>query len=195
MDNINEITVYDNYKMNLLKYPRINTEKKNTDIIIIIFLMNQNFLINLDKAFSDSLKFYHDCKEYYYIFSFNKEIKKKYSAKDIITLFKNMSDYFRENNNINNQMKYLKTISKIDSILYFYIKNRDFYINLYDSLENAKNAYFERRDYSYRIIPPIDFYDIHSNIYNALELIEIYTYSNYLINKKIIKELPFPKYI
>jgi hypothetical protein len=28
MDNINEITVYDNYKVNLLKYPRIDTEKK-----------------------------------------------------------------------------------------------------------------------------------------------------------------------
>jgi hypothetical protein len=46
------------------------------------------------------------------------------------------------------------------------------------------------------MIPPADFYNnIKPTIYNALELIEIYTYTNFLINKKIIKELPFPKYL
>jgi len=189
MDN-NNIIVYDNYEIDLYKYPRINTEKENTDIIIIIFLMHEDFLKKLAKSFEESMKYYHECKEYYYIFR-----AKKYSAQDIILLINNTNDYLRTNPNINTQMKYLNNLNPIDKIFYFYIKNKDFYLNLYESLEHAKQAYFERRDYNYRINPPIDFYDkIYPSTYSAIELMELNSYTQYLIKNKIIKELPFPKY-
>ena len=195
MINNDEITVYDDYKVNLYKYPRINTEKEYTDIIIIIFLTHEDFLKKLAKSFDDSLKYYHECKEYYYVFNFNKIIR-KYSAQEIMLLIKNTNDYFRENTNINIQLKYLNNLLLIDQIFYFYIKNKNFYINLFEALEDAKKAYFERRDYSYRIIPPTDFYtNITPKIYNAIELMEIYSYTNYLVKRKIIKDLPIPKYL
>jgi hypothetical protein len=90
----------------------------------------------------------------------------------------------------------LNDLLLIDQIFYFYIKNKDFYVNLYHALEDAKKAYFERRDFSYRIIPPVDFYNnIKPKIYNAIELMEIYSYTNYLVKRKIIKDLPIPKYL
>ena len=64
----NNIIVYDNYEINLNKYPRFNTDKEKTDIILIIFLMNEDLLKKLAESFDNSLKYYHDCKEYYYIF-------------------------------------------------------------------------------------------------------------------------------
>jgi D-glycero-alpha-D-manno-heptose-7-phosphate kinase len=68
--------------------------------------------------------------------------------------------------------------------------------NKYQILETAKKAYFESRDFSYRIIIPNDFYDnITPKIYNAIELMEIYSYTNYLVKRKIIKDLPIPKYL
>jgi hypothetical protein len=189
---MDEIIVYDDYKISLYKYPRVDV---TTDKIIIIFLMNEQFLKNLAVSFENSQIFYHDCKEYFYIFNFNKIIR-KYSAQEIITLVKNTNDYLRENSKIDEQIKYLNRLLLIDQIFYFYIKNKDFYIHLYNALEEAKKAYFERRDFSYRIIPPNDFYtNIKPRIYNAIELMEIYSYTNYLVQNKIIKDLPIPKYV
>ena len=189
-----EINVYDNVTINLNKYPRINTDKEKTDIIIIIFLMHEDFLKKLAISFDNALKFYHECKEYYYVFNFNKE-SKKYSAQEIILLFKNTNDYLKMNNNINIQKSYLNNLSMLDNIFYFYLRNRDFYLNLYESLEHAKKSYFERRDYSYRISPPVDFYNkIYQNTYSAIELMELNAYTQYLIQRKIIQPLPIPKY-
>ena len=194
-DSEEQITVYDNFKINLTKYPRHNTDKENTDIIIIIFLMHEDFLKNLAKSFDNAIKHYHDCKEYYYVFKFNKDTK-KYSAQEIILLFKNINDFFMSNNNINIQLAYLNKLGLLDKVFYFYLKNKDFYINLYESLEHAKKAYFERRDYNYRIKPPIDFYSkMFEKTYSALELMELNSYTQYLIQRKIIQELPFPKYM
>ena len=171
---MNNIIVYDNYEIEFNKYPRINTDKCNTDIIIIIFLMHENFLKKLASSYEEALKYYNDCKEYYYTFKFNNNIK-QYSAINIIDIIKNKNIY----------------LSKIDKLYYYYIKNKDFYINLYDTMENAKRAYFEGRSYTYRIIPPIDFYNnIKPNVYSAIELMEINAYAQYLIQNKIIKELP-----
>lgn len=190
-----QIIVYDNYGISLYKYPRKNTDKEKTDIMIIIFLMHEDFLKKLAKSFENALKFYHECKEYYYIFNFNKETR-KYSAQDIILLINNTNDFFRQNPNIDVQINYLNNLLKIDQIFYFYIKNKDFYTNLYTSLEHAKQSYFERRDYSYRIIPPTDFYNkIPSVTYSAIELMELNAYTQYLVKRKIIKDLPIPKYI
>ena len=195
MNDNDEIVVYDDYKISLYKYPRIDTDKEKTDIIIIIFLMHEEFLKKLGQSFEDALKYYHECKEYYYVFNFNKEIK-KYSAKEIIQLINTTNDFFRDNTNINIQQNYLKKINKLDAIFYFYIKNKDFYTNLYKSLEHGKKSYFERREYSYRVSPPIDFYNrIPNQTYSAIEFMEINSYAQYLKQRKIIQDLPIPIYI
>ena len=190
-----EIIVYDDYKINLYKYPRTNSTKEKTDIIIIIFLMHEDFLKKLGKSLEEALQFYYDCKEYYYIFHFNKVVK-KYSAQELMNLKKNIDHFFIENNHPYVQQQFIQKLNEMDIILYFYIKNKDFYLNLYKSLEHAKKSYFERREYNYRIIPPVDFYDkINNQIYSAIELMEINAYANFLISNKIIKELPKPKYL
>ena len=191
----NKIIVYDNYEIDFNKYPRKNTSKEKTDIMIIIFLMHEDFLKKLAKSFDDSLKFYHECKEYYYVFKFNNDIK-KYSAQESITNYNSINDFLKINYNPDIQKKYLSNLLPIDLIFYFYLKNKDFYLNLFESLEHAKKAYFERRDYLYRIVPPIDFYNnISSQIYSAIELMEINAYTQYLIKKKIIQDLPKHKYL
>ena len=191
-----EITVYDDYKIPINKYPRINTDKEKTDILIIVFLMHEDFLKKLGESYDKAITFYNNCKEYYYVFKFNNQIK-QYSAQEIMTLKKTVDDYLTVNkNNVSIQLHYLKRLNIIDVIFYFYIRNKDFYINLFKSLEHAKKSYFERREYNYSITTPVDFYNIHiSQIYNAIELMEINAYAQFLIQNKIIKELPKPVYI
>jgi len=172
------ITVYGDYEFHLNKYPRKNTEKELTDIIIIIFLMHEEYLKKLALSFDNAIKFHNECKEYFYTFKFGKELK-IYNSKHIL--------YFREN-------PPLRNLHYMDQIYYYYLKNKNFYMNLFESIENAKKAHFERRELSYRIIPPSDFYDkTNSQTYSAIELMEINSYTQYLINNKIIKELPYPK--
>lgn len=194
MSDGEEIVVYDDYKISLYKYPRHDTEKRETDIIITIFLMHEDYLKKLAYSYEESIKHYYNCKEYFYIFKFNKELR-KYSAPDIMNIVNKTNDYLRENPKFENQLKYLNRYSLIDRIFYFYIKNKDFYINLFESLEHAKKAYFERREYNYRIVPPNDFYNqIQPRIYSAIELMELNAYVQFLVQNKIIQELPLPKY-
>ena len=182
------IVVYDDYTVSLSKYPRNNSDK-----IIIIFLMHEDFLKKLGESYENALKYHNECKEFYYIFNFNK-YKKKYSAQEIILLFNTINDFLRTNFDISKQLHYLNSLNIIDKIFYFYIKNKNFYINLFESIEHAKSAFFERRDYSYKINIPIDFYDRNQETYSAIELMEINSYTQYLVSHKIIKELPLPKY-
>jgi hypothetical protein len=189
-----EIIVYDDYKIPLNKYPRNETDKRETDILITIFLMHEDYLKKLAVSYSESIKFYNNCKEYFYIFKFKKETR-KYSAQDIMMLINKTNEYFRDNPRYELQIKFLNNLPLIDRIFYFYIKNKDFYVNLFESLEHAKKAYFERREYNYRIIPPNDFYNnLSPKIYSALELMELNAYAQFLIQNKIICELPIPKY-
>jgi hypothetical protein len=179
MNSLQEsIIVYDNYEIPLHKYPRINTDKEKTDIIIIVFLMHEEFLKKLAKSYEEAIQYHHDCKEYYYTFIFNKEIR-KYSAQDIMTI-----------------TNHYDKVSYMEQIYYFYVRNKNFYLELYESMEHAKKSYFERREYLYRIIPPNDFYNrIPQMTYSAIELMEINSFAQYLKKNKIIKELPLPKYI
>jgi hypothetical protein len=198
---MNNITVYDEYTLNLNKYPRQNTQYETTDIVIITFLMHQNFLQNLSETFMEAITNFNLCKEYYYIFKFNNPNNdfnkmRKYSAKDIMFLITETNNYFLQNSNMQIQLNYLKKFHFLDQVYYFYIRNKNFYTDLFKAIHDAKVAYFERREYRYKFIIPIDFYNFSgSNTYSALELLEINAYVQFLMQRKIIKELPIPKYI
>ena len=198
---MNTIIVYDDYKLDLLKYPRKNTNYELTDIVMINFLMHQGFLQKLSESFMEAITNFHLCKEYYYIFKFNNKNNdfskmRKYSAKDIMFLITETNNYFLKNSNFNTQLNYLKQFHFLDQIYYFYVRNKNFYLDLFKSMQDAKVAYFERREYRYKFTVPNDFYNFFStNTYSALELLELNAYVQYLIQRKIIKELPIPKYL
>jgi hypothetical protein len=157
--------------------------------------MHEDFLKKLSESYYEANKYHNECKEYYYVFKFNKIIK-KYSAQEIILVINQINSFLSTNKNIDIQLNYFSKIPLIDAIFYFYIRNKDFYSNLFENIEHSKKAYFERRDYSYRIIPPLDFYNkVQQITYSAIELMEINAYAQYLIHRKIIKELPIPKYL
>ena len=198
---MNTIIVYDDYKLDLLKYPRKNTNYELTDIIMINFLMHQGFLQKLSESFMEAITNFHLCKEYYYIFKFNNKNNdfskmRKYSAKDIMFLITETNNYFLNNLNFNTQLNYLKKFHFLDQVYYFYVRNKNFYLDLFKSMQDSKVAYFERREYRYKFTVPNDFYTFSStNTYSALELLEINAYVQYLVQRKIIKELPIPKYL
>jgi hypothetical protein len=168
---------------------------------MITFLMHQGFLQKLSESFMEAITNYHLCKEYYYIFKFNNKNNdfskmRKYSAQDIMFLITETNNYFLKNSNFNIQLNYLKKFHFLDQVYYFYVRNKNFYIDFFKSMQDAKVAYFERRDYRYKFVAPNDFYNFTcSNTYSALELLEINAYVQYLVQRKIIKELPIPKYL
>jgi hypothetical protein len=189
------IIVYGDFTLNLKKYPRNGIK---TDVIIITFLMHEEFLTKCAKSLDDAIKYFNGCKEYYYTYHSPDNIVKRYSAKEIIQ-FHNMIS----NNNIRNNNDYynfIKNFQYIDQCYISYLRCRDFYMNLFKSIKNAKDAHFERRDYFYKVSPPMEIYGfmdslIPSQIYSAYELMEIFTFTHYLKNHKIIKELPMPSFI
>lgn len=191
------ITVFDNHTLELNKYPRFYTDKEITDKIMIIFFMNEEYLKNLSSSYENSVKYHNECKEYFYVFkSIDKKIVKKYSAQEIIQLINGINEFLRINNDIKKQINFLKNINKIDLIYYFYIKNSNFYMNLFKAVEQSKLLYFQSRDFTYNVNPPIDFYNNKKgSVYSALEIMEVYAYTQYLISNKIIKELPQPIYL
>ena len=194
------ITVYDSHTVDINKYPRIGTDKEITDKIIILFFMNEEFLRSLSTSYDNSIQYYHECKEYFYVLKDIHQEKslKKYSARDIITLIHNMNDFLMGQTDQKKQIEVIQKMNRHDVLYYFYIKNKDFYMNLFEAVKQAKLLYFQRRDYNYRVEPPFDFYGIlykKGATYSSIELMEIYTYTQHLIKRKIIKELPYPIYI
>jgi hypothetical protein len=159
--------------------------------------MNEEYLKNLSSSYENSIKYHNECKEYFYVFkSIDKKIVKKYSAQEIIQLINGINEFLRINNDIKKQINFLKNINKIDLIYYFYIKNSIFYMNLFKAVEQSKLLYFQSRDFTYNVNPPIDFYNNKKgSVYSALEIMEVYAYTQYLISNKIIKELPQPIYL
>jgi hypothetical protein len=189
---MNKINVYDNYNIDLNKYPRKDIKYRICDIVLITFFMNIEKLKKICNCYNESYQNYNDCKEYYFFMDFdydNKKLKKNYSAKEIIRLMKDINFDINSKNN-------LKKYYKLDLILYFYLKNKEFFEKLFNDLEKANIFYFQGRNYNVKFDVPNDFYNYkQSNVYSALELFEIYKYSQYLIKNKIIKNLPLPKYL
>lgn len=186
-----KINVYDNYDIDLNKYPRKELKYRICDIVLITFFMNIEKLKKICQCYNESYTSYNECKEYYFYMEFiyeNEKLKKNYSAKEIITLMQNINIDIRANN--------IKKYNKLDLILYFYLKNKEFFEKLFSDLEKANIFYFQGRNYNVRFDVPFDFYNYkQSNVYSALELFEIYKYSHFLIKNKIIKNLPLPKYL
>lgn len=169
-----EIRVYDNHFINIQKYPRLNTSFTDTDKIIINFLLHEKELRDIYNSVHNAIKFYNECKDYYFIFKLN-NLMKKYEAKDIINLM---------TNNFNN-------IDNIDKNYITYIQIYPFYINLFKSIEEAKKAYFERRDFIYTVHPPNILYEnIKPNKYQALDLLELNTFVHFLKNNNYKHDLP-----
>ena len=101
------------------------------------------------------------------------------------------------NRETNNMLKLNATETIKEKLQEIRIKYRWQAIDLEnEAIEKAKKAYFERRDYTHKISVPKDFYGqnmAYQNNYSSLELMEINAYTQYLISRKIIKELPIPK--
>ncbi len=192
------IIVYGDFTLDLKKYPRIGTTKEKTDIIIITFLMHEEYLTKCAKSLDDAIKYFNGCKEYSYTYNSPDNVVKRYSAKEIIQIHNMIS-----NNNIRNNNDYynfMKNFQYIDQSYISYLKCRDFYMNLFKSIKNAKDAHFERRDYFYKVIPPMEIYGhmnniISGQIYSAYELMELFTFTHYLKNRNIIKTLPIPSFV
>jgi hypothetical protein len=197
---MNNIQVFDHHSIEMNKYPRNDLKYRINDIVLITFFMNIEQLKKIIALYEEVYKHYNECKEYYFYFEFlfesNEKIKKTYSAKEIINLIKNIDFIISTERNNENLKKYFKRLPILDIILYFYLKNRLYFNELFQDLEKAKNAYFQGKNYSIKFYLPNDFYSYkQSNHYDALELFEIYTYSQFLLKNKIKKNLPLPKYL
>ncbi len=192
------IIVYGDFTLDLKKYPRSGTNKEKTDIIIITFLMHEDYLTKCAKSLDDAIKYFNGCKEYFYIYHTPDNVVKRYSAKEIIQLHTMLTNHpLRTHNDYYN---FMKNFQYADQCYISYLKCRDFYMNLFKSIKNAKDAHFERRDYVYKVVPPMEIYGFMKNaivgqIYSAYELMELFTFTHYLKNHKIIKELPIPSFV
>ncbi len=193
------IIVYGDFTLDLKKYPRIGVK---TDIIIINFLMYEDELTKCAKSLEDAIKYFNGCKEYFYTYHTpghaHDNVVKRYSANEIIYFHNMLSN--RVIRNSHEYMEFMKGFSYADQCYISYLRCRDFYMNLFKSMKSAKDAHFERRDFVYRVVPPMEIYGhmakpIPGQIYSAYELMELYTYTHYLKNRGIIKELPVPSFV
>ena len=136
------INIYDNYQIDINKYPRNHLQYRITDIILITFFMNCEQLSRIIKCYEDAYYHHNECKEYYFYFEFlledNNKLRKNYSAKELIHLMKNIEFGINNNKNNNEQLKfYLRRNPPIDIILYFYLRNKEYFQQLLNDLEKA----------------------------------------------------------
>jgi hypothetical protein len=192
------IIVYGDFTLDLKKYPRIGSAKEKTDIIIITFLMHEEELTKCAKSLDDSIKYFNACKEYFYTYHTPDRAVKRYSAKEIIQIHQMLS--MRPIRTSQEYFDFIRHFEYKDQCYISYLRGRDFYMNLFQSVKAAKDAHFERREFSYRVLPPLEIYGhmkkpILGELYSAYELMELFTFTHYLKNHHIIKELPIPSFM
>ncbi len=194
-----QIPVYDDFTIDIKKYPRKDSPKYETDIILINFLMNEEYLQKVAKSYQEAVQFYNECKEYYFVFkSIDGKQNRKMSAKEIIFLINQIQIYFNQNPDPMVQQKFLRKYSPLEQLYYILIRNKDFYLNLIYTVQDAKIAFFQRREINYKLVAPYDFYGnkrILPQVYHTNELLEINAYTQFLIKNRIIKELPEPLFV
>ena len=161
--------------------------------------MYEEYLKKISMCYKEAYQNYNECKDYFFLFEFSIEslkLKKNYEAREIINIMKDINFLISSSNNIEVLQQQLKRKNRLDVILYFYLKNKDHYMNIFESLEKAKIAYFQGKEYQVKFDINQDFYSYkQAQIYSALELIEIYVYTQYLLKRKIKLDLPIPKYL
>ena len=188
------IIVYGEFSFDARKYPRTGV---NADVILITFLMHEEFLRGCARSLELAIKYFNGCKEYFYVYHSPGGGTRRYSAREIIQL--NQTIF---NLRVGSPAEYVERIrpyNDIDQCYISYIRTRNFYISLLDAVMEAKEAHFQRREFSYRLQPPMELYGHYSHpiqgqIYSAYDLMEIYTYANYLKKHGIVKELPMPSF-
>lgn len=202
MSSVVQIPVYDDYTIDITKYPRHGTSKYETDIVMIQFLMNQDYLEKVSKSYQIAVQFYNECKEYYFVFkTMDGKSSKRYSAQEIIFFINQTNQFFSRNIHPSTQQEYLKRYSYLDQLYYIYIKNKNFYSELYYMIEDCKVAFFQRREINYKFQIPYDFYGDKVEIckkyqiYNTNELFEINAFTQFLLKNKIHKILPLPLFV
>ena len=195
----NQLHIYGDYYINFNKYPRKDEKSRIIDIMLINYFMHEEYLKKVSICYKDAYMNYNECKDYYFIFEFKIEkltLRKNYEAREIINIMKNINFLITTTNNLELIQQQLKKLNRLDIILYFYLKNKDHYMNIFESLEKAKLAYFQGKEFQVKFDSNQDFYNYkQSQIYSALEIIEIYVYTQYLLNRKIKLDLPIPKYL
>jgi hypothetical protein len=195
----NQLHVYGDYYIDYNKYPRKDEKSRIIDIMLINYFMYEEYLKKISMCYKDAYQNYNECKDYFFLFEFSIEslkLKKNYEAREIINIMKDINFLISSSNNIEVLQQQLKRKNRLDVILYFYLKNKDHYMNIFESLEKAKIAYFQGKEYQVKFDINQDFYSYNqAQIYSALELIEIYVYTQYLLKRKIKLDLPIPKYL
>jgi hypothetical protein len=189
------IIVYGEFSFDARKYPRPGIP---ADIILITFLMHEEFLRGCARSLELAIKYFNGCKEYFYVYHTPDGATRRYSAKEIIQ----MNSAVISRTAVRSPAEYLELIrpySDIDRCYLSYMRSRNFFIGLLDAVVEAKEAHFQRRDFSYRLQPSMELYGhygrpIQGQVYSAYDLMEIYTYANYLKRHGIVKELPFPSF-
>lgn len=189
------IIVYGEFSFDARKYPRPGVP---ADIIMITFLMHDEFLRGCARSLELAIKYFNGCKEYFYVYHSPDGVTRRYSAKEIIQ----MNSAVISRTAVRSPAEYLELIrpySDVDRCYLSYMRSRNFFIGLLDAVVEAKEAHFQRREFSYRLQPPMELYGhygrpIQGQIYSAYDLMEIYTYANYLKRHGIVKELPMPSF-
>jgi len=196
---MSSISVYDSHTMDINKYPRLNY--KITDIVLITLYMNLTELKKIIECYTQAYHHHNECKDYYFYFEFfiddHNKLSHTYNAKQIIQIMKEIEFQIRSNHHQpENVTLFLKRQNPLHIILFYYLKNKEFFEKCIQELEKAKLFHTQGKSFTTKFTTPFDFYRLNqSNMYNALELFEIFTYSQYLLKNKIKKHLPFPKYI
>lgn len=196
---MNQLHVYGEYYIEFDKYPRKDENTRINDIILITYFMHEEYLKKIANSYIEAYRNYNDCKDYFFVFQFKidkLQLKKNYEAREIINIMQNINFILSSSTNIIDTQNKLKRLNRLDVILYFYLKNKDNYMYIFETLEKAKLSYFQGKEYNSKFDIAQDFYNqkITCN-YSALELLEIYTYTQYLLKRKIKLDLPMPKYL
>jgi hypothetical protein len=150
---------------NTIVYPRENNEKYYTDKYLIHIIANKNFYERVIDSVEKALKYFNQCKDYYFVFYLpNYNIKKRFSGKEIKEL-------------VNTKGIEILKKNKIDQLYFFIYKNRESFQRIFKSIDNAKKHYFNVTEYNIGINPPSDYYD--KNYYKTFnygikELLDIY---------------------
>jgi len=169
-------------QFNPLNYPRKNTPKYFTDVIIIQYLYYKDFFM---KFFNDIEKCYahhYSGKEYFMTFSIPNGTK-SYSSRDIIHLLNNSDKYIPNNRNY------------LDYYVILYFKLKKFIMSIYESYNIARDSYATQKTFNYICNPPANIYKINNtmiptNIYDQNEMNELMATIVYM--KKNNKTISFP---